>query len=125
MDAFEALADPVRRELLTMLRRSPTAAGDLAAAFGISRPAISRHLRVLRDAGLARVEKHGRQRVYALEPAPLLQVDAWLQDFRDRWSPRLDALATEVHRTRRERRQSAGPSINDTAPSGEDKEQTS
>ena len=104
MDAFSALADPVRRELLGLLRRSPTSAGDLAARFPISRPAISRHLRVLREAGLVSVHEHGRERLYRLDPAPLEQVDAWLDDFRDRWGPRLDALATEVHRTRRERR---------------------
>jgi DNA-binding transcriptional ArsR family regulator len=118
MDAFEALADPVRRELLTMLRRSPTPAGDLAAAFDISRPAISRHLRVLREAGLVSADEHGRQRVYALEPAPLMQVDTWLEGFRDRWSPRLDALATEVHRTRRERRKTTGAETGATTPSG-------
>ena len=115
MDAFEALADPVRRELLAMLRRGPRSAGALASAFDISRPAISRHLRVLRQAGLASVHEQGRQRVYELEPAPLAQVDAWLEDFRDRWSPRLDALATEVHRTRRDRRRAEGPSAQDAA----------
>jgi DNA-binding transcriptional ArsR family regulator len=104
VDAFAALADPVRRELLGLLRRSPTSAGELAARFPISRPAISRHLRVLREAGLVSVQEQGRERLYRLEPSPLEQVDAWLDDFRDRWSPRLDALATEVHRTRRERR---------------------
>lgn len=104
MDAFPALADPVRRELLGLLRRSPASVGELAARFPISRPAISRHLRVLREAGLVSVREQGRERLYRLEPAPLEQVDAWLDDFRDRWSPRLDALATEVHRTRRERR---------------------
>jgi DNA-binding transcriptional ArsR family regulator len=98
----------VRRELLCLLRRRPASAGSLAARFPISRPAISRHLRVLREAGLVSVQEQGRERLYQLEPAPLEQVDVWLDDFRDRWSPRLDALATEVHRTRRERRTTTG-----------------
>jgi DNA-binding transcriptional ArsR family regulator len=109
VDSFAAVADPVRRELLGLLRRSPASAGELAARFPISRPAISRHLRVLLQAGLVSVQAQGRERLYRLEPAPLEQMDAWLDDFRDRWSPRLDALATEVHRTRRERRVTAEP----------------
>ena len=111
MDVFAALADPVRRELLDLLRRSPASAGELAARFPISRPAISRHLRVLREAALVSVQQRGRERVYQLEPAPLEQVDAWLDDFRDHWSPRLDALATEVARTRRERRATSAPPV--------------
>jgi DNA-binding transcriptional ArsR family regulator len=109
VDAFAALADPVRRELLSLLRRSPASAGELAARFSISRPAISRHLRVLREAALVSVQQRGRERVYQLEPAPLEQVDAWLDHFRDHWSTRLDALATEVSRTRRERRTASTP----------------
>lgn len=103
MDIVAALADPVRREILETLNAGPLAAGDIAARFPISRPAVSRHLRVLRAAGLVSVARSGRERIYRLEPAPLAELEAWLAQFRDRWPSRLDALATEVHRTRRER----------------------
>jgi DNA-binding transcriptional ArsR family regulator len=109
MDVFAALADPVRREILELVARSPLNAGEIAAEFPVSRPAISRHLRVLREAGLVRVEPSGRERRYQVNTAALTEVDAWLAQFRDSWSSRLDALETEVHRTRREReRQSKG-----------------
>jgi len=115
VDVFVALADPVRRELLQLLRRCPSSAGELADRFDITRPAISRHLRVLREADLVTVREQGRHRLYRLEPGPLAELDVWLDDFRDRWSPRLDALATEVQRTRRERRQPPpGAGANDT-----------
>lgn len=98
-----ALADPVRRAILETLNAGPQTAGGIAGRFPISRPAVSRHLRVLREAGLASVSQSGRRRVYRIEPAPLAELDAWLAQFRDTWSTRLDALETEVHRTRRER----------------------
>lgn len=98
------LADPVRREIIDVLRRQPLAAGEIAARFPISRPAISRHLRVLHEAGLVTIESVGRQRVYRFEPGPLIALDAWLQPYRALWVSRLDALETEVYRTRRERR---------------------
>ncbi len=103
MEAMAVLADPVRREIVDALRRGPLSAGQIAARFPISRPAISRHLRVLLGAGLVSVEAVGRERVYRFEPGPLIELDAWLQPYRDLWSPRLDALETEVYRTRRER----------------------
>ncbi len=87
-----------------MLRDGEVAAGDLCAEFSISRPAVSRHLRVLREAGLVSVQERGRERLHRLETAPLERVQGWLDGFRDPWAHRLDALATEVHRTRRERR---------------------
>ena len=99
-----AIADPVRREILVALRHGPLTAGAVAARFPISRPAVSRHLRVLREAGLVVDTAEGRERVYRLDVAPLGEVDAWLAPFRDGWGARLDALATEVHRTRRDRR---------------------
>jgi DNA-binding transcriptional ArsR family regulator len=105
-----ALADPVRRDVLDRLRAGPLAAGEIAAAFPISRPAVSRHLRVLRAAGLV-VETgdgpDGRHRVYRLDPRPLQEVERWLAPFRASWASALDALDTEVHRTRRDRRQVA------------------
>lgn len=79
-------------------------AGALAAEFSISRPAVSRHLRVLREAGLAVPAVHGRERVYSLRTEPLAELDAWLQDFLPDFSQKLDALETEVARTRRQRR---------------------
>ena len=79
-------------------------AGDIAARFEISRPAISRHLRVLREAGLVKADERGRERVYRLDAAPLAELDRWLAPFRDTWPQRLDALDTEVRRTRRQRR---------------------
>ncbi|MFI2232320.1 metalloregulator ArsR/SmtB family transcription factor [Nocardia testacea] len=104
-----AVADPVRREILEMLRGSRHTAGAIAARFPISRPAISRHLRVLRNSGLVRDELVGRQRYYALDTAPLRELRTWLAalDEQAAWEHRLDALATEVHRTRRERRATA------------------
>ena len=104
MDALAALADPIRRELLARLRQRELSAGDLAAGFAISRPAISRHLRVLREAGLVRARPAGRRRVYAVDPAPLRELDAWLEPYGELWAQRLDALDTEIARGRRARR---------------------
>lgn len=106
MEVAAAIADPVRRGILVMLRDRPLTAGEIAAGFAISRPAVSRHLRVLRESGLVADEARGRQRLYALDPAPLAELDAWLGGFRQLWTNRLDALETEVYRTRRERRAS-------------------
>lgn len=103
MDVIAALADPVRRAILETLIDGPMTAGDIAARFPISRPAVSRHLRVLREAGLVSASQSGRERIYRVETAPLAELDAWLTQFRDRWSSHLDALETEVYRTRRER----------------------
>jgi DNA-binding transcriptional ArsR family regulator len=99
-----AIADPVRREILVMLRRGPMTAGAIAASFAISRPAVSRHLRVLREQGLVIDEAHGRERVYRLDVTPLAELDAWLAQFRAGWMAALDALETEVRRTGRDRR---------------------
>ncbi|MCA0145765.1 helix-turn-helix transcriptional regulator [Blastococcus sp. LR1] len=104
MQALQALADPVRRELLALLAGGERTAGELAEPFPISRPAISRHLRVLRESGLVRVRSDGRERRYALDPAPLRELDAWLEPYRDLWAHRLDALDTEIARGRRARR---------------------
>jgi len=100
-----AIADPVRRDILVMLRHERLSAGEIAARFPISRPAVSRHLRVLRDSGLVRDELVGRQRFYVLDPEKFTEVIDWLAQFARSfgWQQRLDALATEVHRTRRER----------------------
>lgn len=102
----DAVADPVRREILVMLRQAPLTAGDIAARFTISRPAVSRHLRVLRESGLVRDEQVGRHRRYSLVPSRLGRLATWLAQFeaeRPNWSQRLAALDTEVHRARRDR----------------------
>jgi DNA-binding transcriptional ArsR family regulator len=104
VDAARAIADEVRRDILVMLRRGPLTAGSIAGHFAISRPAVSRHLRVLRQHGLVHDVESGRERIYRLDVAPLAELDAWLAPFRDGWAQRLDALETEVHRTRRDRR---------------------
>jgi DNA-binding transcriptional ArsR family regulator len=101
----QALADPIRREILLMLHEAPRNAGAIADAFDVSRPATSRHLRVLREAGLVRDTVSGREREYALERAALGPLEAFLARLRapSVWSQRLDALETEVHRVRRNR----------------------
>jgi DNA-binding transcriptional ArsR family regulator len=103
VEALAALADPTRRELVALLAEGEQAAGHLAGRFAVSRPAISRHLRVLREAGLVRARTEGRRRVYALDPRPLRELDDWLQPYRDLWAQRLDALDTEIARGRRAR----------------------
>jgi DNA-binding transcriptional ArsR family regulator len=114
VDVAAAIADPVRREILTRLRDGPLPAGAIASRFAISRPAVSRHLRVLRESGLVVDQPRGRERVYRLDVAPLAELDAWLAQFRGgTWGSRLDALETEVHRTRRDRVR-ARPQLSDT-----------
>jgi DNA-binding transcriptional ArsR family regulator len=107
--AFDILADPVRRRILELLADGELAAGDVGAViqreFGISQPAVSQQLRILRDNGFATVRAQGTRRLYAVEPAPLRTVDDWLAPYRKFWNPRLDALATELARGKRARRQ--------------------
>lgn len=104
-----AIADSVRRTILQLLAERQRSAGELASQFSISRPAVSRHLRVLREAGLVHDELVGRQRMYRLDRAPLTDLAGWLAELAapesSTWSQRLDALSTEVARTRRERTQ--------------------
>ena len=105
-----AIADPVRREILLMLRDEPLSAGQIADRFVISRPAVSRHLRVLREAGLVADTADGRRRVYTFVAAPLDELAEWLGRLArpSGWRHRLDALETEVYRARRERQTAAG-----------------
>lgn len=111
MHALDVLGDPVRRRLLELLAGGETPAGDLGRViqeeFGISQPAVSQHLRVLRESGFATVRPEGTRRLYAIDPAPLAEADAWFAEFRRFWQPRLDALGTELARGRRERRLAA------------------
>jgi DNA-binding transcriptional ArsR family regulator len=102
VDALAALADPTRRRIVELLAEREHDAGELAAEFPVSRPAVSRHLRVLRDVGLVRARGEAQRRVYSLEPAPLAEVDAWLARYRGFWTNRLDALDTQIRRARRE-----------------------
>jgi DNA-binding transcriptional ArsR family regulator len=90
--------------MLEALARGPATAGELAELLPIARPGTSRHLRVLREAGLVDVRQEGQQRIYALRPQPLAEVDQWLSRYRALWEPRLDALHTEVARGKREQR---------------------
>ena len=122
MDAFAAIADPARREVMSALARGDLTAGEVAALFPISRPAVSRHLRVLRESGLVRDELVGRRRVYRLDLDGMAPVTAWLTTLSGSpasesggWPGRLDALETEVRRTRRERRITSQQSQKETA----------
>ena len=120
MDVFAAVADPARREMLAALAGGDLSAGEIAALFPISRPAVSRHLRVLREAGLVRDELVGRRRLYRLDPDGLAPITGWLDTLtanrsESRWPGRLDALETEVRRTRRERRTAAPRNQKETA----------
>jgi DNA-binding transcriptional ArsR family regulator len=110
MHAFDILGDPVRRRILELLADGEHASGDIVVVigreFGITQSAVSQQLRILREAGFASVRPEGARRIYALKPARLREVDDWLSRFKAEWLPRLDALATEVARGKRKRRQS-------------------
>ena len=125
MHAFDVLGDPVRRRIVELLAEGERTAGDVTervqAEFGITQPAVSRHLRVLRDAGFATSEAQAQRRLYRLRPEPLAEVDAWLSRYRGLWSQALDALGTELRRGRR----AAGP-VGDagTSPERDEKGQS-
>jgi DNA-binding transcriptional ArsR family regulator len=105
MDAvLHALADKSRRTVLEILRDHPASAGELAEALPIARPGVSRHLRVLREAGLVDVRQDAQSRIYTLRPEALVEVDAWLREYRRLWENRLDALHTEISRGKKARR---------------------
>ena len=101
MDALAALADPTRRRIVELLAERDRDAGELGSHFPVSQPAISRHLRVLREGGLVRVRPLAQRRLYSLDPAPLEELDDWLGHYRDFWQQRLDALDTQLRRARR------------------------
>lgn len=105
MDAvLQALADEGRRTMLEILRDHPATAGELASALPVARPGASRHLRVLREAGLVEVRQEGQRRIYTLRPEALVDVDEWLEHYRALWQHRLDALRTEIARGKKARR---------------------
>ena len=108
MHAFDVLGDPVRRRILELLADGESSAGDVAAAvggeFGISQPAVSQHLKVLRDNGFAHVRAEGARRLYSVDPEGMREVDAWVAQFRVFWEQKLDALGTEIARGKKARR---------------------
>ncbi|WP_110082422.1 ArsR/SmtB family transcription factor [Actinokineospora spheciospongiae] len=128
MHAFDILGDPVRRRILELLADGEQTSGAITdvirAEFAISQPAVSQHLRVLRDSGFTSVRAQGTRRFYAIEPAPLSEVDAWLDRFRLLWEQRLDALGTELARGRRARRTPTGAAPTRPTGSGTDAGET-
>jgi DNA-binding transcriptional ArsR family regulator len=108
MHAFDVLGDPVRRRILELLAEGEHASGEIVDViqreFRISQPAVSQHLKVLREAGFARARADGPRRIYAVDARPLREVDAWMDRFRGFWTHKLDALATEVARGKRKRK---------------------
>ncbi len=111
MHAFDVLGDPVRRRILELLadgeRTSGAVTEVIRAEFGISQPAVSQHLKVLRDNGFATVRPDGPRRLYAVQETALREADTWLEQFRRFWTPHLAAMATEVARGKRQRRLAA------------------
>ena len=104
MDAvLHALSDPSRRTVVEMLRDGPATVNELAALLPIARPGVSRHLRVLREAGLVDVRQDAQRRIYRLRPEPLAELDAWLGRYRALWEQRFDALHAEVARGKQTR----------------------
>ena len=121
MHAFDVLGDPVRRRILELLAEGELTSGAIGAIvqreFGISQPAVSQHLKVVRDGGLATVRPEGTRRLYAVNSVPLQELDAWLDRFRRFWTPHLEALTTELARGRRARRLGdGGPTQKGKAP---------
>ena len=108
MHAFDVLGDPVRRRILELLADGEQSSGAITdivrAEFGISQPAVSQHLRVLRDSGFATVRPEGTRRLYAVDAEPFRALDDWLDHFRTFWTQRMDSLETELARGKRERR---------------------
>jgi DNA-binding transcriptional ArsR family regulator len=107
MHAFDILGDPVRRRILELLASGEHASGDVVLViqreFGITQPAVSQHLKVLRESGFASVRAEGTRRIYSIDAGPLREVDAWLERFRAFWEHRLEALATEIARGKKQR----------------------
>jgi DNA-binding transcriptional ArsR family regulator len=115
MHVFDVLADPVRRRILELLGQAEMASGRvvelIGAEFGITQAAVSQHLKVLRESGFARVRAEAQRRHYSVDPEGLQEVDKWVAQFRSFWEPKLDALATEISRGKRERRNAPTPRL--------------
>jgi len=107
MHAFDVLGDPVRRRILELLRDGEYASGRvthiIGQEFAISQPAVSQHLKILRENGFATVRTEGTRRIYAVDVTPLREVDAWLEMFRQFWEPKLNGLADEIARGKQPR----------------------
>lgn len=104
MDSLTALGDPTRRQIVELLGRGERASGDIAAQFDISAPAVSQHLKVLKEARLVQVRVEGQRRVYSLDPEGLQMIDAWLAEVRRFWAGRLDALEQALRAPQRKTR---------------------
>jgi DNA-binding transcriptional ArsR family regulator len=100
VSAFEALADPTRRRIVELVSEGERSAGEIASAFAISRPGVSKHLRVLREHSVIRSRSDGTRRLYSLDDGGLAELDDWIRRF---WTSRLDALETELRRGKRDR----------------------
>jgi DNA-binding transcriptional ArsR family regulator len=96
-DVLEVLAEPHRRRILDVLRRGEASVGALVVELGTSQPLVSKHLRVLRDAGLVEVRVDGQRRLYRLRPDPLVELDAWLEPYRQMWRTSLDRLEAHLN----------------------------
>jgi DNA-binding transcriptional ArsR family regulator len=96
VDALTVLAEPTRRRIVDALRRQESSVGDLVTALAMSQPAISKHLRVLREAGIVSSRTAAQQRIYRLEPGPFRELDAWLAPYRKLWTSHLDALTRHL-----------------------------
>lgn len=128
MHAFDVLGDPVRRRILELLADGEKTSGAISSAiqdeFGISQPAVSQHLRVLRENGFSTVRAEGTRRHYAVNAEPFEEVDMWLEPFRRFWSRHLDALATELARGERQRRRTRDETGSADRPNDDEKETT-
>ena len=113
---FDVLAEPTRRRILDLLLRRPHLVGELTDELGLSQPGTSKHLKVLRDAGLVRVRRDAQRRWYELEPAPLMAVDEWLTPYRWLWSDRFDALERHLDIMDDQPEAAPGSPADDTGP---------
>lgn len=102
MSAFDVLAEPHRRHILDLLREGERSVNELVAGVGLSQPGVSKHLRILREAGLVEVRADAQRRLYILRPQPLAELHHWLEPYRRLWSGQLDALEQHLDRTREE-----------------------
>jgi DNA-binding transcriptional ArsR family regulator len=99
---FELVAEPTRRRILDLLRERARPVGELVKLLGLSQPGVSKHLRLLREAGLVRVRRDGQRRWYELDPKPLAELDEWLEPYKELWEDRLDQLERHLEATRKE-----------------------
>jgi DNA-binding transcriptional ArsR family regulator len=100
LDVLEVIAEPTRRRILDAVRDGERSVTDLVQAVGMHQPGVSRHLKVLRDAGLVEVRRDAQRRMYRLRPEPLMELDAWLEPYRAEWAGRLDALERHLRRSK-------------------------